>query len=85
LVPFTSKPHIVTCLQLHWSRLEEDLVPHIAALPHLGRLHLVNSYVGKKLDFNTGFPELTKFIIRNFFRLNEIVIKKGVMLNMKYL
>ena len=37
-------------LQLHWSRMEEDLRPHIAALPILGRLSLIkpmleNSYV----------------------------------------
>ncbi|KAM3729383.1 hypothetical protein ACB098_12G007300 [Castanea mollissima] len=28
----------LTCLQLRWTRLEEDLLPHIAALPNLGRL-----------------------------------------------
>ncbi|KAK9995144.1 hypothetical protein SO802_024847 [Lithocarpus litseifolius] len=37
----------LTSLSLHWSRLEEDLLPHIAALPHLGRLALTNVYIGK--------------------------------------
>lgn len=37
----------LTFLCLHWSRLEEDLLPHIDALPHLGDLQLNNAYVGK--------------------------------------
>ena len=37
----------LTNLQLHWSRLEEDLLPYIAALPHLGLLLLI------KIEYQT--------------------------------
>ncbi|XP_050251605.1 disease resistance protein RPM1-like isoform X2 [Quercus robur] len=75
----------LTALALHWSRLEEDLLPHIAALPHLGHLELSNAYVGKQLCFSTGFLKLTAFNIRNLPQLNEIIIEKGVMPNLKSL
>ena len=75
----------LTNLCLHWSRLEEDLLPYIAALPHLGGLMLVNAYVGKQLCFNTGFLKLTRLSIHNFPQLNEIIIKERVMPNLKYL
>ncbi|XP_030949433.1 disease resistance protein RPM1-like [Quercus lobata] len=76
---------ILTDLQLHWSRLEEDVLPHIAALPHLGRLSLINAYVGKQLCFSTGFAKLTSLEIRNFPQLKEIIIEMGVMPNLKSL
>uniref|UniRef100_A0A7N2MFD5 Uncharacterized protein n=1 Tax=Quercus lobata TaxID=97700 RepID=A0A7N2MFD5_QUELO len=75
----------LTYLHLHWSRLEEDLLPHIAALPNLGRLVLTNAYVGKQLCFNTGFLKLTRLSIHNLPQLNEIIIEKGVMPNLKSL
>ena len=75
----------LTLLKLHWSRLEEDLLPHIAALPHLGRLFLVNAYVGEQLCFSIGFPKLTSLVVRNFPQLNEIIIEKEVMPCMKSL
>ncbi|KAM4075707.1 hypothetical protein ACJW30_12G007800 [Castanea mollissima] len=75
----------VTSLSLHWSRLEEDLLPHIAALPNLGRLALTNAYVGRQLCFNTGFLKLTILNICDFPQLNEIIIEKGVMPNLKSL
>ncbi|KAF3948250.1 hypothetical protein CMV_025731 [Castanea mollissima] len=75
----------LTYLGLHWSRLEEDLLPQIAALPHLRHLTLTNAYVGKQLCFSTGFLQLTRLRIRNFPQLNEIIIEKGVMPNLKSL
>ncbi|KAM3681585.1 hypothetical protein ACJW31_12G008200 [Castanea mollissima] len=75
----------LTRLYLRWSRLEEDLLPHIAALPHLGSLTLNNAYVGKQLCFSIGFLQLTSLKIRNFPQLNEIIIEKGVMPNLKSL
>ena len=75
----------LTNLCLHWSRLEEDLLPYIAALPHLGGLMLVNAYVGKQLCFNTGFLKLTILGIINSPQLNEIIIETGVMPNLKSL
>ena len=65
----------VTTLSLHWSRLEEDVLPYIATLPHLGDLSLGNAYVGKQLCFNTGFLKLTRLTIGNFPQLNEIIIE----------
>ncbi|KAL4594282.1 hypothetical protein ACB092_12G009600 [Castanea dentata] len=62
----------LTALYLHWSRLEEDFLPQIAALPHLRRLSLTNAYVGKQLCFSTGFLKLTS-------------LEKGVMPNLKSL
>ncbi|KAK7841761.1 hypothetical protein CFP56_014898, partial [Quercus suber] len=38
-------------LKLHWWRLEEDLLPHVAALTHLGRLSPTNAHVGNQLCF----------------------------------
>ncbi|KAM4068376.1 hypothetical protein ACB094_12G006300 [Castanea mollissima] len=75
----------LTYLCLRWSRLEEDLLPQIAALPQLRHLDLINAYVGKQLCFNTGFLNLTSLGIRNFPQLNEIIIEKGVMPNLKSL
>ncbi|XP_023917145.1 disease resistance protein RPM1-like [Quercus suber] len=75
----------LTHLYLCWSRLEEDLLTHIIALPHLGHLVLSNAYVGKQLCFRTDFPKLTKLQIYNSPQLNEIIIEMGVMPNMKYL
>ncbi|KAL4605103.1 hypothetical protein ACB092_09G004400 [Castanea dentata] len=75
----------LTFLQLDWSRLEDDLLPHIATLPNLGHLLLTNAYVGKQLCFNTSFLKLTELGIRNFPQLNEITIEKGVMPNLKTL
>ncbi|KAM3729392.1 hypothetical protein ACB098_12G008100 [Castanea mollissima] len=75
----------LTYLSLRWSRLEEDLLPPIAALPHLASLALTNAYVGKQLCFSTGFLQLTSLRICNFPQLNEIIIEKGVMPNLKSL
>ncbi|XP_075648667.1 disease resistance protein RPM1-like [Castanea sativa] len=75
----------LTFLYMHWSKLEEDLLTHIAALHHLGRLSLTNAYVRKQLYFSTSFLKLTELWIRNFLQLNEIIIEKGVMPNLKYL
>ncbi|KAM4075705.1 hypothetical protein ACJW30_12G007600 [Castanea mollissima] len=62
----------LTYLCLRWSRLEEDLLPQIAALPQLRHLDLINAYVGKQLCFSTGFLNLTS-------------LEKGVMPNLKSL
>lgn len=74
----------LTCLHLHWSRLEDDLLPYIEALPCLGCLILVNSYVGKELCFSRGFVKLTKLYLMNFPLTDKMTIEKGVMPNLKY-
>ncbi|GMP40424.1 hypothetical protein CsSME_00010879 [Camellia sinensis var. sinensis] len=70
----------LTNLFLHWSRLEEDLLPYIQELPSLGELTLINACEGRQqLCFSTGFPKLRALFLRNFPQLNEIFIEKGVM------
>ncbi|XP_075648640.1 disease resistance protein RPM1-like [Castanea sativa] len=69
----------LTFLYLHWSRLEEDVLSQIAALPNLVRLSLNNAYSGNQMVFHTGFPKLTSLTIRNFPELNEIIIRESVM------
>ncbi|XP_050364182.1 disease resistance protein RPM1-like isoform X1 [Argentina anserina] len=69
----------LTCLYLHWSKLEENLVPHIEALPNLEKLILVNAYVGKQLYFHRGFLKLKELYLANHPLLTEITIKKDVM------
>ncbi|XP_030943719.1 disease resistance protein RPM1-like [Quercus lobata] len=66
----------LTFLYLHWSRLKEDVLPQIAALPNLVRLSINNAYSGKQMVFHTGFPKLTSLTIRNFPELNEIIIRR---------
>ncbi|KAL7235032.1 hypothetical protein ACSBR1_018500 [Camellia fascicularis] len=70
----------LTFLYLHWSRLEEDLLPYIQELPSLGKLTLINACEGRQqLCFSTGFPKLRALKLWNFPQLNEIFIEKGVM------
>ncbi|XWS57969.1 hypothetical protein CRYUN_Cryun09bG0219000 [Craigia yunnanensis] len=69
----------LTCLRLHWSRLKEDFLARIQALPNLGRITLVNAYEGERLCFHEGFQKLKILRIQKFPELKEIVINKGVM------
>ncbi|XP_028059050.1 disease resistance protein RPM1-like [Camellia sinensis] len=70
----------LTLLYLHWSRLEEDLLPYIQELPSLGKLTLINSREGRQqLCFSIGFPKLRDLHLGNFPQLHEIIIEKGVM------
>ncbi|KAL7235047.1 hypothetical protein ACSBR1_018515 [Camellia fascicularis] len=67
-------------LRLHWSRLEEDLLPYIQELPSLGGLIFINACEGRQqLCFSTGFPKLRYLYLGNFPQLNEIIIEKRVM------
>ncbi|BBH05775.1 NB-ARC domain-containing disease resistance protein [Prunus dulcis] len=59
----------LTFLGLRWSKLEEDLLPHIEALPSLRWLCLNNSYVGTEMCFRRGF----------------VTIEKGAMPNLEFL
>ncbi|KAK9001662.1 hypothetical protein V6N11_083441 [Hibiscus sabdariffa] len=59
--------------------LRDDFLPHIQALPNLGRISLAIAYVGERLDFIEGFQKLKFLIIRRCLRLKEIVINEGVM------
>lgn len=69
----------LTALRLHWSRLTEDFLPHIKALPNLAILRLNNAYVGNQLVFHTGFPKLAELYLMDFPQLNVIIIERGAM------
>ncbi|KAK2970737.1 hypothetical protein RJ640_009656 [Escallonia rubra] len=71
--------HSLTKLHLHWSKLNEDPLPHIQALANLRQLVLSNAYAGKKLNFSTGFRRLTRLHLYNLARVTEIIIEEGVM------
>ncbi|KAL6198554.1 hypothetical protein ACLB2K_028343 [Fragaria x ananassa] len=84
-VPWFSSLHSLTTLVLYWSRLEEDLLPQIEALPNLTKLGLVNAYVGEEVCFRRGFVKLAKLHLANFASLKKITISEGVMPNLRYL
>ncbi|XP_021825468.1 disease resistance protein RPM1-like [Prunus avium] len=77
--------HSLTYLNLRGSELEEDLLPHIEALPSLRYLWLDNASVRKELCFNRGFVKLWNLQFRNFALLNKITIEKGAMPNLQFL
>ncbi|KAK9938773.1 hypothetical protein M0R45_015494 [Rubus argutus] len=72
-------------LHLRWTLLEEDLLPHIEALPNLDWLWLVNACALEKLCFSSGFVKLTHLELLNFPLLEEITIEQGVMPNLQFL
>ncbi|XP_039018951.1 disease resistance protein RPM1-like [Hibiscus syriacus] len=69
----------LTSLVLNWSRLRDDFLPHIQALPNLVQLKLLNVYEGERLDFLEGFQKLKVLAIGRCPRLKEILINRGVM------
>ncbi|KAA8528030.1 hypothetical protein F0562_035101 [Nyssa sinensis] len=69
----------LTLLYLRWSRLEEDPLQYIQALPNLRKLTLMNAYSGKQLWFGTGFRKLNYLRLSNLPQLNEIIIANGAM------
>ncbi|KAL6206367.1 hypothetical protein ACLB2K_023615 [Fragaria x ananassa] len=83
VVPWFSSLHSLTFLQLHWSRLEDDVLPHIEELPNLTKLHLMNAYVGEELCFRRGFVKLVTLHLRNFGWLKKIAMEKGAMPNLR--
>ncbi|BBH05778.1 NB-ARC domain-containing disease resistance protein [Prunus dulcis] len=77
--------HSLAYLNLRGSRLEEDFLPHIEALPSLLSLWLDNTSVKKELCFNRGFVKLWYLQFQNFALLNKITIEKGTMPNLEFL
>ncbi|XP_021600837.1 disease resistance protein RPM1 isoform X3 [Manihot esculenta] len=69
----------LTSLGLLGSSLEEDQLPHVAALPNLGRVTLINSFVGENLHFYSGFAKLKELYLFKFRQLKGIIIEKGAM------
>ncbi|XP_062012473.1 disease resistance protein RPM1-like [Rosa rugosa] len=82
VIPWFSSLHSLTSLYLHWSRLEDDVLPQIEALPNLTRLRLCNAYVGEELCFRRGFVKLERLYLLNFASVKKITIEKGVMPNL---
>ncbi|PQM33185.1 hypothetical protein Pyn_19226 [Prunus yedoensis var. nudiflora] len=76
---------IVLNWSANWKRLEEDLLPHIEALPSLRSLWLDNASVRKELCFNRGFVKLWYLQFRNLALLKKITIEKGTMPNLQFL
>ncbi|CAN6543630.1 unnamed protein product [Malus baccata var. baccata] len=57
-----------------WSRLTEDFLPYIQALPNSSRLRLNNAYLGNQLVFHSGFPKLSELYIMELPKLNAIIL-----------
>ncbi|KAJ4843788.1 hypothetical protein Tsubulata_051006 [Turnera subulata] len=72
-------------LALSWSRLTNDPLPHLEALPNLRALELVKACEEPHLDFKNGFRNLEWLAIRNFSNLQSITIAEGVMPGIKKL
>jgi disease resistance protein RPM1 len=81
LVSFSSLRHIFVL----WSRLREDPLPCLQAVPNLARLIFVNACVGKQLCFLDGLQKLKILNTYNCNQLNEIVLEKGVMPSLQIL
>ncbi|PQM39155.1 disease resistance protein RPM1-like [Prunus yedoensis var. nudiflora] len=77
--------HSLTIMTLTQSGLEEDLLPHIEALPSLRYLSLDNDSVRKELCFNRGFVKLWNLRLWNLALLNKISIEEGAMPNLEFL
>ncbi|ONI02467.1 hypothetical protein PRUPE_6G200200 [Prunus persica] len=77
--------HSLAYLNLSGSRLEEDLLPHIEALPSLRSLWLDNASVRKELCFNRGFVKLRHLWVWDLALLNMITIEKGAMPNLEFI
>ncbi|KAJ4849248.1 hypothetical protein Tsubulata_037651 [Turnera subulata] len=72
-------------LSLFWSRLTNDPLPHLGALPNLRRLDFIKMYEGPHLEFKNGFPSLEMLGILHFQNLQSITIGKGAMPGLKRL
>ncbi|ONI02388.1 hypothetical protein PRUPE_6G194900 [Prunus persica] len=77
--------HSLAYLNLRGSRLEEDLLRHIEALPSLRYLFLEDASVRKELCFSRGFVKLGYLRLQNLALLNKITIEKGAMSNLEFL
>ncbi|KAF8394074.1 hypothetical protein HHK36_020278 [Tetracentron sinense] len=75
----------LTQLYLSWSRLTEDPLSYIHALPNLVKLDLENAYNERKLWFQAGFLKLKSLSLVNFPQLDDILIEKGVMPSIRQL
>eukprot|EP00262_Sarcandra_glabra_P008468 TRINITY_DN22003_c0_g1_i1.p1 TRINITY_DN22003_c0_g1~~TRINITY_DN22003_c0_g1_i1.p1 ORF type:complete len:185 (-),score=19.27 TRINITY_DN22003_c0_g1_i1:13-567(-) len=74
----------LTHLYLHWSRLKQDPLSYLHALPNLGHLILTNAYDGQQLWFQVGwFPRLKVLWLYDLKQLNEVRIEQGALPNVQ--
>ncbi|GMI97302.1 RESISTANCE TO PSEUDOMONAS SYRINGAE 3, RESISTANCE TO P. SYRINGAE PV MACULICOLA 1 [Hibiscus trionum] len=72
--------HNLKYLDLQWSGLREDALPHIQTLPNLLHLSLLsNAFLGERLWFVEGFPKLKILEIMGCPQLKEILVERGTM------
>ncbi|XP_058089102.1 disease resistance protein RPM1-like [Magnolia sinica] len=73
-------------LSLTWSKLREDPLPSLQALPNLISLFLRRAYEGQQLCFRDGsFTKLSILSLRDIKHLNQIVIEKGALASIQEL
>lgn len=67
-------------LYLFWSRLQEETLSSLQALPNLVLLQLAKAYDGTKLCFYAGwFPALKKLRLCDMAQLNSLMIEDGAL------
>ncbi|KAK8489042.1 hypothetical protein V6N11_013203 [Hibiscus sabdariffa] len=67
-------------LNLQWSELREDALPHIQALPSLLHLILLSyAFLGERLWFVKGFQKLKILEIMGCPQLKEILVERSTM------
>lgn len=73
-------------LQLCYSQLSENPVPHLSELSNLTQLNLINAYTGQELYFEADwFLNLKELYLKNLPCLNQIHIQKGALSSLEHL
>ncbi|KAK9155458.1 hypothetical protein Sjap_002938 [Stephania japonica] len=79
-------PHFITSLHnlvkisLRWSRLKDDPMNVLKALPNLLELQLCTAYVGESLHIEAGcFARLKLLRIARLDRLNSVIVEDGAL------
>ncbi|XP_058112876.1 disease resistance protein RPM1-like isoform X2 [Magnolia sinica] len=76
----------LTDLSLNWSKLREDPLSSLQALPNLVRLSLWKAYEGQQLCFQDGWlPKLKRLRLEYLTQLNRVVIEKGALPSIQFL
>ena len=74
------KLNSIVKISLFWSKLKEDPLKVLQALPNLMRLWLVDGYGGEQLHIEGGGFQKLKFLgLRNLGGLNRLIIDEGAL------
>nr|XP_023894879.1 disease resistance protein RPM1-like [Quercus suber] len=74
------KLHSIVRIVLNWSKLMEDSLKVLQALPNLMRLQLHDGYRGEQLHIEGGgFQKLKYLGLRNLRGLNRLIIDEGAL------